>query len=64
MPAQAEVCHHTAAEVCHRQPLIYGQLTQALAILAVLGEESLTQASFQTLSQPFSGWMTKPALSV
>ena len=40
----------TAAEVCHRQPLIYGQLTQALATLAVLAEESLTQASFQTLS--------------
>jgi len=43
---------------------IYGQLTRALAILAVLAEESLTQASFQTLSQPSSGWMTKPAFSV
>jgi len=49
-----EVCHHTAAEVCHTQPLIYGQLTQALAILAVIAEQSLTQASFQTLSQPSS----------
>jgi len=29
-----------------------------------LAEESLAQASFQTLSQPFSGWGTKPALSV
>jgi len=27
--------------------------------LAVLAEEWLTQASFQTLSQPLSGWMTK-----
>ena len=36
--AWAEVCHHTAAEVCHRQPLIYGQLTQTLATLAVLAE--------------------------
>ena len=64
--AWADVCHHTAAEVCHRQLLIiiYGQLTQALAILAVLAEESRTQASFQTLSQPFSGWMTKPDLPV
>jgi len=59
--AWAEVFHHTA-EVCHRQPLIYGQLTQALATLAVLADESLTQAPVQTLSQPFSGWMTKPAL--
>jgi len=39
-------------------------LTQALATVAVLAEESLTQASFQTLSQPFSGWMTKLALPV
>ena len=43
---------------------IYGPLTQVLATLAVLAEESLAQASFQTLSQPFSGWMTKLALSV
>ena len=28
--AWAEVCHHIAAEVSHRQPVIYGQLTQAL----------------------------------
>ena len=42
----------------------YIQLTQALATLAVLAEESLAQASFQTLSQPFSGWITKPALPV
>jgi len=62
--AWAEVCHHTAAEICRWQPLIYGQLTQALTTLEVLAEESLTQASFQTLSQPFSGWMTKPALPV
>jgi len=60
--AWAEVCHHTAAEVCHRQPQIYGQLTQAT--LTVLAEESLAQASFQTLSQPFCGWMRKPALPV
>ena len=63
--AWAEVCHHTAAEVCHRQPLIYGQLTRALAILAVIAEESLTQASFQTLSQPSSldGWQSQLSLS-
>ena len=39
-------------------------MTQALATLAVLAEELLAQAYFQTLSQPFSGWMTKPALPV
>jgi len=27
----------------------------------LLAEELLTQVSFQTLSQAFSGWMTKPA---
>ena len=54
LAASAHACHHTAAEVCHRQSLICGQLTQALATLAVLAEESLTQASFQTLSQPSS----------
>ena len=32
----------------------YGQLTQALATLAVLTEESLTQGFFQTLSQPLA----------
>jgi len=39
-------------------------LTQVLATLAVLAEGSLTQASIQTLSQPFSGWMSKRALPV
>jgi len=34
---------------------MYGPLTQVLATLAVLPEESLTQASIQTPSQPFSG---------
>ena len=38
--------------------------SQILATLAVLAEGSLTQSSIQTPSQPFSGWMTKPALSV
>ena len=27
----------------------------------LLAEELLTQVSFQTLRQAFSGWMTKPA---
>ena len=45
-------------------PLVYGPLTQVLATLAALSEESLAQASAQTLSQPFSGWMTKSALPV
>ena len=43
---------------------IYGPLTQLLATLIVLAEGSLTQASIQTPSQPFSGWMSKPALPV
>ena len=43
---------------------IYGPLTRVLATLAVLAEEPLTQASIQTLSQPFSGWTTKSALPV
>ena len=41
---------------------ICGPLTQLLATLAVLAEGSPTQASIQTPSQHFSGWMTKPAL--
>ena len=43
---------------------IIGQLTRALAILAVITEESLTQASFQTLSQPSSldGWQSQLSL--
>ena len=56
MPEQKFAFYHKAAEVCpHRQkaslvlPLVYGQLTKA---------------SVQTPSQPFSGWMTKPALPV
>jgi len=40
------------------------QFTQVLATLAVSAEESLTQASVQTLSQPFPGWMTKRVLPV
>jgi len=43
---------------------IHGQLTQVLATLAILAEESLIQESIQTPSQPLSGWITKPALSV
>ena len=39
-------------------------IDSGIATLAVLAEESLAQASFQTLSHPFSGWMTKPALPV
>ena len=39
-------------------------IDSGIATLAVLAEESLVQASFQTLSQPFSGWMTKPALPI
>jgi len=46
------------------QGSIYIQLNQVLATLAVSAEESLTQASVQTLSQFFPGWMTKPALPV
>ena len=41
-----------------------GSLTQVLATLAVLVEESLTQASVQTPGQPFPGWMTKSQLSL
>ena len=39
-------------------------LTQLLATLTVLAEESLTQGSVQTLSLHFSGWMTKSVLPV
>ena len=39
-------------------------IDSGISYTGVLAEESLTQASFQTLSQPFSGWMTKPALPV
>ena len=49
---------------CHKSVLtgcIYGPLIQVLATLAVLAEGSLTQASIQTPSQPFSGWTKKPA---
>jgi len=47
---------------CHVLPLICGPLTQVLTTLVVLAKGSLAQASIQTLSQPFYGWMTKPAL--
>jgi len=43
---------------------IYGPLTHVLATLAVLAEGLLTQVSIQTSSQHFSGWMTKPVLTV
>jgi len=53
MPELKFAFYHRTAEVCpHRSlvlPLVYGQLTKA---------------SVQTPSQPFSGWMTKPALPV
>ena len=55
--AWAEVCHHTAAEICHRQPLIYGQLTQALATLAVLAEESGTDPSILSNTESTFLWM-------
>ena len=45
---------------------IYGPLTWVLATLAVLAEESLTQAPVQTPSQPFSfpdGWQSQLPLS-
>jgi len=45
-------------------PLQVALLYQVLATLAELAEGLLTQASIQTLSQPFSGWMTKPVLTV
>ena len=45
------------------QGSIYGPLTQVLATLAVLAEESLTQASVQTLSQTLL-WMDDKALSL
>ena len=44
------------------QGSIYGPLTQVLATLAVLAEESLTQASIQTLSQTLL-WMDDKASS-
>jgi len=33
-------------------------------IISYTGRSGLTQASIQTLNQPFSTWMTKPAGSV
>jgi len=41
---------------------VYGPLTQELATLAVLAEESLTQASIPTLSQTLL-WMDDKASS-
>ena len=41
-----------------------GSIYQVLATLAVLAEGLLTQESFQTPSQAFSEWMTKPVLTV
>jgi len=42
--------------------MVHGPLTQVLATLAVLAEESLTQASVQTLSQTLL-WMDDKASS-
>jgi len=41
-----------------------GSIYQVLATLAVLAEGLLTQESFQTPSQAFYEWMTKPVLTV
>jgi len=47
-----------------QKSFLTGSIYQVLATPAVLAEGLLTQASVQTLSQPFSGWMTKPVLTV
>ena len=47
-----------------QKSVLTGPLTQLLATLAVLPEESPTQASIETPSQHFSGWMTMAALPV
>jgi len=44
--------------------LVYGPLTRAIATLAELAYESLTQAPVQTLTQTLSRWMTKPAIPI
>ena len=52
MHVWAEVCHHTAAEVCP-----HGTIASGISYTGSIGwsEESLTQASIETPSQPFSG---------
>ena len=47
----------TPAEVCHRQPLMYGQLTQALATLTVLAEESGNDPSILSNTESTLLWM-------
>lgn len=61
--------YRRAAEVCpHIQQAFF--FVSALSTdhsgitLAALTEEPLTQASVQTLNQPFSKWITKPVFSV
>ena len=60
--AWAEVCHHTAAEVCHRQLLIYGQLTQALATLGSIGWR-ITDPSILSNTESTLLWMDDKASS-
>jgi len=55
-------CHDTA-EVCHRQLLIY-LWTIDSGISYTWQYWMKNHWPKQTLSQPFSGWMTKPALPV
>jgi len=40
------------------------QVFDSIITLATLAGESLTRPSVEALGEPFSGWMTKPALPV
>jgi len=62
--AWAEVCHHTAAEVCHRQPLIYGQLTQALLHWQYWLKNHWPKCPFKHWVNPsLDGWQSQLSLS-